>query len=394
VPGAGWWRSGRRCMTAAPAIDLARARLRANPRYVLHTGADFPGGKFSGIEPFAREADFFGVLLPANDTDLRVKAISDGDALLFLTLQQAACVPAYFWRNHERFEQHLWQLVLDRVLELEVAGEFRSGPELSASIVPDRRSDDDSISNRALRYAATLPIDHEGELAGRLYFYNRIPAFIGHAGLPVDRPSTKHFLGIGQGTWLPADSSFLEIPPSDDNTSWLSWGAGGRRREIDSPFKLYLCVYPDELPAVFRDCLTTCAEQGAFMVKVGADRYALRRPDKFVAYFNTRKSLDAAARQLGPLFAQRQPHALPFAGTMECPLLAWGCDPPKDHVRLGWSGQTDSWRTWVVHRLAAALAMAKREGCSVTEAAQFSRERVGLEGVDVETWAPQNIQFR
>ena len=380
-------------MTAHPAIDLATARLRANPRYVLRTGADSAHGGFVGISSISQEADFFGLLIPADDSDLHVKSLSDGDALLFLTLQRAGCVPAYFWRNHERFDRHLWQLIFDRVLELEVAGEFRSGPEVSASIAPERRSDESSISSRALLYAATLPIDHEGELAGRLYFYNRVPAFIDRPGLPVDRLSTLEFLGIGQESSPPGEA-FVENPFSVDNASWLSWSVGRRRREIDSPFKLYVCVYAEELPAVFRDCLVTCGEQGAYTVKVGADRYALRRPDKFVAYFNSRESLDAAARRLAPVLAPRQPHALPFAGTMECPLLAWGCDPPKDPVRFGGSSQRDSWRTWLVHRLAAALAMAKREGCSVTEATQFSRERVALEGVDVETWAPQDIQFR
>ena len=48
----------------------------------------------------------------------------------------------------------------------------------------------------------------------------------------------------------------------------------------------------------------------------------------------------------------------------------------------------ESWRVWVAQRLAWFLLGARRTGESGLEPWRFALERVRLEGVDTETWAP------
>jgi hypothetical protein len=68
-------------------------------------------------------------------------------------------------------------------------------------------------------------------------------------------------------------------------------------------------------------------------------------------------------------------------------LLSWGFDPPPDKGALAWR-ERESWRLWVTNRLAIALVSAKRRGAAGIEPWQFALERLRLENVDTDTWAP------
>jgi hypothetical protein len=52
-----------------------------------------------------------------------------------------------------------------------------------------------------------------------------------------------------------------------------------------------------------------------------------------------------------------------------------------------WSGDR-SWRAWLTHRLASALAQAAREQAADVPAWQFAMDRVSLDGVNVAEWIP------
>jgi hypothetical protein len=68
-------------------------------------------------------------------------------------------------------------------------------------------------------------------------------------------------------------------------------------------------------------------------------------------------------------------------------LLSWGMDPPGTQRVLAWQ-EPESWRLWVVRRLAAAMIAAQSDPGSTMTPAEFALERLRHEGVDVEGWTP------
>jgi len=372
-------------------LDLKSARLRANPQYALLAFNELSPEAQNFARPFADDPEFFGLLTPRDGAALPAKAVQTGDALLFLKLRDGGIVPDRFWRN-EKFEQYLWQLLLDRVVELERDGQYVSGKSLVdfATGPPDAAP---SISEKALRYAATIALDNPQILAGRLYFFNRIPVRLNEKSVPTDRSGMTVFLGLQENPAFMADARFQEQQPSPDNISWISWRSAGLRKTVASPVKLYVCPNPGDLPAVFRRCIPVFGQRGAFSVKVAADSFTVCRPDKFVAYFNTLAELQACASELAAALPHLPVHELPFAGALPHPLLAWGMDPPKKPGGASGQPQMESWRSWLAHRLAAALTLARQQGCNPAEAVHFAKNRVSLEGVDILTWAPAGAQF-
>jgi hypothetical protein len=62
-------------------------------------------------------------------------------------------------------------------------------------------------------------------------------------------------------------------------------------------------------------------------------------------------------------------------------------DPPQTQRVLSWQ-EPESWRLWIVRRLAAAMIAAQGDAKPGMTPVQFALERVRHEGVDVETWTP------
>ena len=64
-----------------------------------------------------------------------------------------------------------------------------------------------------------------------------------------------------------------------------------------------------------------------------------------------------------------------------------GADPPRA-AQTPLPQMQESWRLWITNRLARALLAARASPAAEIEPWQFALDRVRLEGVDTETWAP------
>lgn len=364
------------------------AVFRLNPDYALVGRASLAEAVLRQCGILLDDPHFYGLLVPRREGALSVKAVQRGDASLLLLLQQPGCVPPQLRRQHPDLDAYLSRLVLDRVLEVERAGAFVSGPASQELAAPSAPADRSPVSDRALLHGARLRLRDPAELARRLYTFNRIPA--GAAAIEAwrDRAIVRRYLGaVGQAGL----QAFREVPPVDERRCWMEWTRQARGTSA-AAYKLYVCVQPEALPGVFGPCAGLAARHGAQGLKVGADRVALNRPDKFMLYFATAADLHACVPDLVSVLADAAPHELPFAGALPSPALAWGIDPPDGQDGVPWLRET-SWRLWVCRKLAAALLLAMDDGRSPGEAAAFAKRRVALDGIDPESWAPVGTPF-
>jgi hypothetical protein len=145
---------------------------------------------------------------------------------------------------------------------------------------------------------------------------------------------------------------------------------------------------PSALPDALAISGEVLHELRAPTFKVGGDVHGLLRPDKLVAYFAGFDQLAEAADRLSARLAGLPAHGVPFTAEVSSDgLLSWGVDPPRQDQRLTSSGQ--SWRLWVVGRLAAAL-LAARSAATAHEPWRYALDRIGLDGVDPWTWVPSS----
>ena len=131
---------------------------------------------------------------------------------------------------------------------------------------------------------------------------------------------------------------------------------------------------------------TTVLDLGA---NVDSTAENLLRPDKLVAYFESFEDLAAASAAASTEIRDLAPQGVPFPAEIAADgLLSWGIDPdPGERRRLGLGAE--SWRYWLVHRLARALAAAGRPEDASGSPERFALERLALEGIDVEHWIPR-----
>ena len=107
-----------------------------------------------------------------------------------------------------------------------------------------------------------------------------------------------------------------------------------------------------------------------------------------VLYFPNQERLFAVASELASLLKGTAPHGVPFSAEITSDgLLSWGMDPPQRDRILAWQ-ESESWRLWVVRRLAAAIIAVQADPRSTIAPSQFALERLRHEGVDVDTWMP------
>ncbi len=79
---------------------------------------------------------------------------------------------------------------------------------------------------------------------------------------------------------------------------------------------------------------------------------------------------------------------MPFTAALgDDGLLAGGIDPPASEQIPDWPGG-ESWRAWVIHRLARAILRARALPQVEAEPWLIALDRLRLEGVDVEAWLP------
>jgi hypothetical protein len=372
---------------------LRRVRLRANPGYELVL--------LDRLDPAERQLvgevddDVYGVLRPGDGAHLEARTVTADTALLFLTLAEPGPLPAYARARiaASDLEEVIGRLVLDGVLELEHEGGFVGGAEAAAALLPERsdggRGRIGALSMAALRYGQELGALEETLVAVRMYLYGRLPTSPALRRRWPDEEAVAGWLGIGRKGSLQAAlaAGWAEVPRTEEGHAyWRSWRPRGARARHGSNFKLYVSPDLDGLP----DALAAVAEtlQGApglSAFKIGRDVGGICRPDKLVVYFDRLDDLHQGATALRERLDGCRSRGVPFTAPIDRDgLLSWGSDPPQ----APGGEPAGSWRLWIAERLAEYLARARREGGAL-EPWRFALERLGMAGVDADTWAPR-----
>ena len=283
-------------------------------------------------------------------------------------------------------------------LEIEHEGAFVSGPEAHALLLgrgPRAAARDTiaTLSVDALRYAQKLPLQSVQALSQRLYAYNTLPLTPAWRRRYADAPAVAEQLGFQPGgpnrRLLEAHWQAGRAATSGDG--WYTWNARhprSTRPSGETTFKLYVSPDPASLPDVFSALAGVSAALGALAFKVGKDTRGLLRPDKMVLYFAGLDDLAEGAERLRQEIRGCPTQGVPFTAAITADgLLSWGADPPRA-AQTPLPQMQESWRLWITNRLARALLAARASPAAEIEPWQFALDRVRLEGVDTETWAP------
>ena len=337
----------------------------------------------------------YGLLRPRNDTRLTIKSVTTDTALLFLTLRNAAPLPRYVVDAlGEQCDQFIGKMVLDEILQVDVNGEMLCGPSAIEIVVGDRNSAHPekfiaTLSRRALQYAEALEVVSIPELSDRLYSYNRIPASARWRRLLCDRARVESFLGINHGSLADMiDAGWVRLTERSA-TGWIAWRSKRAAPKLTSrTYKLYLSPTCAAVGSVLGSVVEAASLFGAFHWKIGSDVYGLLRSDKLILYFQRFTDLQGAAASLIEKLKGCPSQGVPFTGELEARgLVSWGIDPPREKSSVPWL-ERESWRGRICNRLASALLLAKSAHRSRVLPSRFAELRLGLDGIDTDTWTP------
>lgn len=391
--------------------DLLDVQFRANPALELVLYDRLDDGVRQSLINFRRDPDFYGVLRPTADADagLQQSAVCTETALLLLTLKEPMRPPSFLaGRGRGEASEQLARLVLDGILQIDGGDAFVHGAAAHDVLFAEPSDDGDGrgtdaltrLSVAALRHAQGLHLDDVQAVARRLYAYHRRPATPAWLERLPDGAAVRDYLGVeSSGSarrrllrhWRPSGSG--------RESFWLSWSAtgGGRRPSRDSTkmFKIYVGVDVESMPAAFDAALEIFNQHGVQHFKVGADAFGLLRPDKMVAYLDSREQVETVAADLGPALMTCRPHGVPFTAQLDdAGRVSWGADP-RTNWTPSWQ-EGESWRLWLVQQLAVGLHHAQAQQTTQgdePEPWRFALKRMDLEGVDTTTWAPRDDAF-
>jgi len=385
-------------MTVEAITNLSQRTFRAGAAYDLVVFDRLPADEQIMLVELRADPDFYGVLRPRSGSGRTIKAVGKETALLWLTLQSPGPLPFFVLNQDSKDEGNpIPKLLLDGVLEVEEEGRFLSGCEAAAWMARDRatpspesRSQLALLSDAALYYGESLLFNDPRQLAIRLYGFGRQPVTPQWIQRLANREAVLSFLGAGNGTELRRrlDSDWQETS-NPKMPGWLVWSSR-KRSELalgDVHYKLYVSPAMTALPQVFSAVLEVAAARGG-RFKIGSDAAGLLRPDKMVLYFQDQEILFAVASELASRFKGIAAHGVPFSAEITRDgLLSWGMDPPESERLLNWQ-EPESWRLWVVRRLAAAMIAAQSDSRPGMAPGKFALERLRHEGIDVDGWTP------
>lgn len=238
-----------------------------------------------------------------------------------------------------------------------------------------------ALSLRALHLAAQLP-DGDGVRIGRwLYRYGTLPSTpeAERDFGPEDDPMV--ILGLTRGGR--ARRRLAERYEGATYPGWLSFTHNAAPPEPHAGFKLYVSPRPEALAGAFPILADRFAALDVRAFKVGRSLDGLLRPDKIVAYFDTRAHLDIVAAAVAKALAGCPAQGVPFTATWPGKgwdadgLLSHGVDPPPGSA-------ASSWRAWVTRRLADALVAARPATGAAAVEAVLRAAAAG--GIDTTRW--------
>ena len=381
-----------------PAPMLAHQRFRANADYRLVAHAELGASERDLFARLAENENHYGFLIPRQFLQAGVKAIDNDVARLFRSLSDPGPLPPIFTDVDPLFlNSRIAGLVLDGVLEVEVQGQYLTGPAASALVSEvDTRSDTTHglptlsvLSRDALQLAAILPLEDPARLSAWIYSYNSIPlgpAWLRRLGV-TDQAHERLGLHEEGHNHRRLNGNYLATPTD----AWLSWSRrdrGGLGDEGHLGYKLYISPHPRDIIEAFDAVIEVIAASDVTAFKLGKGAYGLLRPDKLVAYFDGWESLQSLAVNVEKALTGVAAQGVPFtAGLTEDGLLSWGMDPPADARLSGW-GEVESWRFWLTNQLARALLSARSSGADAKQCLTYATARLRLEGIDTDLWMP------
>lgn len=368
-----------------PTIDLGRDRFRANPRYEPAELGRLNEQEREMLGNLAKQQNIFGVLRAKQVGQLPSKAICRDTALLWFSLQEPGLIPEMSFSTLGPDPANaVAQLVLGGVLEIQVGDYFSSGSDALELILPKREVRSVTrvagISERALKYAQALATTDPQLLIAKLYAYNHEPITPDLRARFSSEDAIREFLTIDRMEDLSRNWHESTVE------GWRSFSS--RRVQLIKPnFKLYVSPTFMDMPRAMPIVVHVFESLGVAAFKVGRNLPDVLRPDKIVAYFDTKEHLEIVAKTLTGDLKQVRAQGVPFTAQIdEFGLLSWGRDPAEVPNIPG--VQQSSWRAWVVSRLAFALSLAKINPSEEVEAWEFAQRRLQLDKIDPESWTP------
>lgn len=382
----------------ALACDLSGRRFRAARHYTLVPHERLDPGDQASLAAATGDPDFYGILRPTTDGSTSIKQVDTNTALLLHTLDRPGPIPSFVRaRLLDQWQIAIAELVLEGLIELEVDGDFVTGaaahPLLFTSAPePDAGNHLTRLSMAALRHAQAIDVDDVTFLASALYLYNKIPVSPRWRRAIRDTDAVRRLLGVGDDGPLAQtlQQHWRSRAQPATNDGWLSWyAAQGRPPERTAQtYKLYVSPRPEQVADAFRVCVEIATEMRTPVFKIGNDVHGLLRCDKLVLYCWEEDEMMALGAALSAALRGLQAQGVPFTAALDDDgIVSWGVDPRPDPNRPEWLG-AESWRMWIVRRLASALVAARRAGPDAPTPWRYALERLRLDGVDTDTWAP------
>ncbi len=375
---------------------VSSVRVRANPEYEFVRLDCLSGEEQRLLGSLSSDPECHGILRPRNDSKLTIKAVSRDTALLLLTLDRPMMLPRYaISQMEEECDSVIGAMIADGILEVELDSGMMAGPAAYHAIFGESalRPPEGflcALSRRAIEYADALEIYDAEVLAARLYSYNRVPSSPAWKRRLPDAPAVEAFLGLNDAhTMRLLDRDWFRVPQAA-NAAWISFRSFRHRVREGEIHKLYVSPRCEALAETIEVVVSVLSRFEAFHWKVGRDVAGLLRPDKIVIHLCDAAALRELAAELRERLANYPAHGVPFtAEIVSSGLLSWGLDPPgEEYVGLPWL-EGESWRVRVCRQLAAALVAAKRMTERHISPVSYALDRLRLEKIDTNTWAPQ-----
>jgi hypothetical protein len=382
-------------MTTHAVRNLRELCLRSNPAWELVLFDRLAPAEQQTLAALGRDPDGYGVLRPRKDAGLGIKSVTRDVALLWLTLLTPGPLPRYAIQSMgDECDRIIGQMILDGIFAIDQGGDLLSGPAACALVCAEQTLNSGenrlaALSRRALLHGEALEITEVAALSSRLYMYNHVPVSHRWRSLLPNQAAVERQLGLD--THSPtkmAERGWKRLRTGGER--WLAWQAQRKKQEHDSAttYKLYVSPACHEVRAGFQAAAESAAESRAFYLKVGSDVHGLLRPDKIVVYFRDFADLQETAAQVMEKLEHCPAHGVPFTAEIGGDgLLSWGIDPPAERHAVAWL-ERESWRQRISNILACALTIARTAGINGIAATSFAMERLRLEGIDTETWAP------
>jgi hypothetical protein len=231
------------------------------------------------------------------------------------------------------------------------------------------------LSEAVLSTAAALVAASDSEATAEvLYHANWLPLSPDWLTRFPDEEAVARFVhGSAAGTlaahWL-----------RTSDASWIHWHATGSTG-VRCPFKVYVSVVPDELPAAFERYVEVLSRQAIRTFKHTRHPRGLVRPDRLVAYCATRAETEELVHALDRALAGATPQGVPFTAAVTNPAVSWARDPP---ARV--AAYAPSWRRWIARKLAGYLHAS--DAPDAAGRCAFACARLRDDGVDTDAWAP------